>query len=139
MNLIEWTEDLRLGVTVIDRQHERLIGIVNRLSKAHNDGSAAEIISDIIDELIIYTASHFSLEEEYFDQFRYASAEEHKAEHEALIGKVTQFANAFNRGSTEGRPVLAGELLEFLDIWLRYHMMVTDAKFVSLFRERGLT
>jgi hemerythrin len=139
MALIEWNDDLKLGVAQIDRQHERLIGIVNRLDQATREGRATDVISAIIDELIIYTATHFSMEEEYFTRFQYPNAEEHKSEHAALIGKVNEFANDYNKGLPGSRSALAGELLNFLGIWLRYHMLETDAKFVKLFKERGLT
>ena len=31
MALIEWDDSLKLGIAVVDRQHERLVGIINRL------------------------------------------------------------------------------------------------------------
>ena len=139
MALIDWNDSLKLGVAVVDGQHERLIGIVNRLHEAINEGNAAEVISGIIDELIIYTATHFSLEEKYFVQFEYADAEEHKREHDALIARVNAFANDYENGSPEDRSSLARQLLQFLGIWWRYHMQETDAKFVALFHERGLS
>ena len=139
MALIDWNDSLKLGVAVIDQQHERLIGIVNRLHEATVEGREADVISGILDELIVYTATHFSLEEKYFAEFGYADAEEHKLEHAALIEKVNAFVNDFEHGPPESRSALAQELMEFLAIWWRYHMLDTDAKFVKLFNERGLT
>ena len=138
MSLIEWNDSLKLGIAVVDRQHERLVGIINRLHEATMDGRGADVIGEILDELIIYTATHFSMEEKYFAQFEYADAEEHKREHDALIEKVSAFANDFERALGSSRSDLARELLQFLQIWWRYHMMETDSKFVTLFKERGL-
>lgn len=139
MALIEWNDSLKLGVAVVDRQHERLVGIINRLHEATMEGRGTDVISEIMDELIIYTATHFSMEEKYFAQFDYPDAEEHKREHDALIEKVSAFANDFEKALRSSRPALAKELLQFLQIWWRYHMMETDSKFVTLFKERGLT
>ena len=139
MALIAWNDSLKLGVAVVDRQHERLIGIINRLHEATMEGRGAEVIGEILDELIIYTATHFSMEEKYFAQFEYPDAEEHKCEHAALIEKVDTFANDFQRALRGSKLDLAKELLEFLKIWWRYHMMETDSKFVTLFKEKGLT
>ena len=139
MALIEWDDSLKLGVAVVDAQHERLIGIVNRLHEAIMEGRGADVIGEIMDELIVYTATHFSMEEKYFAQFNYADAEEHKQEHDALIEKVTAFVDDFERAPAESRAALAKELLQFLQIWWRYHMMDTDSKFVALFRQKGLT
>ena len=138
MSLIEWNDSLKLGIAVVDRQHERLVGIINRLHQATLDGRGADVIGEILDELIIYTATHFSMEEKYFAQFEYADAEEHKREHDALIEKVSALANDFEKAIRGSESDLAKELLQFLQIWWRYHMMETDSKFVTLFKERGL-
>lgn len=139
MALIEWNDSLKLGIAVVDQQHERLIAIVNHLQDATLEGREAGVISEIIDELIIYTATHFSMEEKYFAEFEYADAEEHQQEHAALIAKVNAFANEFENCLPGGRAALARQLLQFLGIWWRYHMMETDAKFVALFHEKGMT
>lgn len=139
MALIEWNDSLKLGVAVVDRQHERLVGIINRLYQATTEGRGADVISEILDELIIYTATHFRMEEKYFAQFEYPDAEEHKREHDALIEKVSAFTNDFEKALPNSRSDLAKELLQFLQIWWRYHMLETDSKFVALFKERGLT
>src|SRR5471030_1293118 len=139
MALFEWNDSLKLGIAVVDRQHERLVGIINRLHEATMEGRGTDIIGEIMDELIIYTATHFSMEEKYFDQFDYPDAEEHKREHEALIEKVAAFANDFEKAPRSARSALAKELLQFLQLWWRFHMMETDSKFVTLFKEKGLT
>ena len=138
MALIEWNDSLRLGVEVVDHQHERLIGIINRLHDATEHGRGAEVVSEILDELIVYTATHFSMEEKYFAQFSYADAEEHKQEHDALIAKVGDFANALESAEPGARDALVGELMQFMKIWWRYHMLETDSKFVALFKQKGL-
>jgi hemerythrin len=139
MALIEWNGGLKLGVAVVDRQHERLVGIINRLHEATLEGRGANVIGEIMDELIVYTATHFSMEEKYFAQFDYPDAEEHKREHDALIAKVSAFADDFQKAEHSSESALAAELLQFLQIWWRYHMMETDSKFVALFNEKGLT
>ena len=135
MPLITWEDGLTLGVAEIDQQHERIIRIVNRLEDATREGRAAEILSDILDELIIHTVTHFSTEEKYFAQFGYPDADAHKKEHAALIEKVNTFANDFNKRPAHGRFALARELLDFLKIWFSCHVLETDIKFVKLFRE----
>jgi len=139
MALIEWNDSLRLGINVVDHQHERLVSIINRLHDATVQGTGAEVVSEILDELFIYTATHFSTEEKYFTQFAYADAEDHKQEHDALIAKVSDFANALEHAEPAARAALVEELMQFMKIWWRYHMMETDSKFVALFKQKGLT
>ena len=139
MALIEWNDSLKLGIEVVDHQHERLIDIINRLHDATVHGTGAEVVDEILDELIIYTATHFSMEEKYFAQFAYADAEEHKQEHDALIAKVSDFADELEHAEPAARAALVEELMQFMKIWWRYHMMETDSKFVALFKQKGLT
>ena len=139
MALIEWDDSLKLGIAVVDRQHERLVGLINQMHEAVVEGRGTEVIGEILDELIIYTATHFSMEEKYFAQFEYADAEEHKLEHNALIEKVSALAADFENAPNSSRSIQAKELLQFLQIWWRYHMMETDSKFVTLFKQKGLT
>ena len=139
MALIQWNGSLKLGIEVVDRQHERLVGIINRLHDAAVHGRGVEVIGEILDELIVYTATHFSMEEKYFEDFEYEDAEEHKLEHDALIAKVNEFANQLEVAVRDSKAALVKELLQFLKIWWRYHMMETDSKFVALFKEKGLT
>jgi hemerythrin len=136
MALINWDDSLRLGVAEVDQQHENIIRIVNRLDDATREGRGAEVISQILVELIIYTATHFSTEEKYFAQLGYPDAETHKDEHAELTAKVSAFANEFNSGLPSSRLTLPTELLHFLGIWWRYHILQTDLKFVKLFNER---
>lgn len=138
MALIKWDDSLKLGIAVVDRQHQHLIEIINRLHEAVVDGKGADVVSGILDELIVYTATHFKTEEKYFAEFEYEDAEEHKREHDALIQKVSDFADHFDSVLREGKSDPARELLDFLKIWWRYHMMETDSKFVALFKQKGL-
>ncbi|MEO8410674.1 MAG: bacteriohemerythrin, partial [Propionivibrio sp.] len=101
-------------------------------------GHGSDVISEILDRLIIYTATHFRTEEGYFVQFEYAESEEHKLEHATFIEKVAKFSADLNRGSEEGRRAVAGELMNFLELWWKYHILETDMKYAKLFKERGL-
>ena len=139
MSLIEWDDSLKLGIAVVDRQHERLVELINQFHEAVIEGRGTEVIGEILDELIIYTVTHFIMEEKYFAEFDYPDAEEHKLEHNALIEKVSDLAAELEKAPSDSRSVQAEELLQFLKIWWRYHMMETDSKFVALFKERGLT
>jgi hemerythrin len=119
MTLIKWDDSLKLGIAVVDRQHQHLIEIINRLHEATVEGRGADAVSGILDELIVYTATHFSMEEKYFAEFDYPDAEEHKREHDALIQKVSDFADHYESALRDGKSDPARDLLEFLKIWWR--------------------
>ncbi len=139
MAQITWNEKFSVGVAEIDRQHKRLLNMINDLDEAVNSGKRKDAISRILDELIIYTATHFRTEEKYFVQFGYPEGEEHKDEHAVCVKMVNKFVRDFNSESQGGKlAALTDELLSFLGIWWKYHILETDNKYAKFFREHGL-
>ncbi len=138
MARITWNDGLRTGVIEVDRQHENLIGMINALERAAETGQGKDAISEIIDGLIIYTATHFRMEEKYFARFEYADAVEHKLEHGVFIKKVGKFAREVDKASDSNLAGLIAELIEFLGMWWNYHILESDMKYARLFREKGL-
>ena len=138
MVLVNWNVSLSVGVSEVDQQHRKLISIINMLDDAARAGKGSEVISEILDRLIIYTATHFKTEEKYFDEFEYAEADEHKEEHATFIERVAKYSADLNSGSEAGRRAVAEELMSFLELWWKYHILETDMKYAKLFREKGL-
>jgi hemerythrin len=138
MTLLAWTNELSMGLPEIDRQHKKLIGMINQLDDETRAGTGTDAISGILDELIIYSATHFRMEEKYFDQFGYADSEVHKQEHAALAEKVDQFSAELNSADEDRRRAVIAELMSFLSIWWKYHILETDMKYAKLFREKGV-
>jgi hemerythrin len=139
MAQIAWNEGFSVGVAEIDRQHKRLMAMINDLDEAVTSGQRKDAISRILDELIIYTATHFRTEEKYFAQYGYPEGEEHQDEHAVCIKMVTKFAKDFNSEMQgEKLAALTDELVSFLGIWWKYHILETDLKYAPFFREKGL-
>jgi len=138
MPLISWDDRLVMGLPEIDRQHHKLINLINQLDEQTKAGKGKDAIGEILDELIIYSATHFWMEERYFDQFGYADAEEHKQEHAALAEKVGNFAAELNSADESRVQAVLAELINFLSIWWKYHILDTDMKYARLFREKGV-
>ncbi len=80
----------------IDRQHKKLKTTINDLNEAATTGRGKVVISRILDELIIYTATHFRTEEKYFAQFGYPDGEVHMDEHALCNRMATKFVRDFN-------------------------------------------
>jgi hemerythrin len=138
MALITWNDDLSMGLPEIDRQHRKLVGMINQLDEETRAGKGKDATGEILDELIIYSATHFRMEEKYFDEFGYADGELHKQEHAALAEKVETFAAELNSADESARGAVIAELMNFLAIWWKYHILDTDMKYAALFREKGL-
>ena len=132
--LISWSSRLALGVNEIDRQHRKLMDIINALYGAMRAGKAQSTLASLLDELAEYTVYHFNNEEKYFDRFRYAETAEHKRAHEKLKGQVMEFIGQFKSGRAE----VSMDLMDFLKDWLTSHIMKTDKRYVPFMKEHGI-
>lgn len=133
MKRLEWTDRFSVGVAEIDAQHQRIVGMINRLREAEERGAARADVSEILVEMTDYLDEHFGTEEKYMERFGYPDLKMHRGEHVAFARKTLAFCRAFR----EGRESLA-EVLRFLETWLLDHILMTDAKYGPCFREHGL-
>jgi len=134
MSLIKWNDSFSVNVVKIDQEHKKLFEMVNELTDAMKAGHGKDVLGNILDRLISYTASHFQLEENYFQQVKYPEAAEHKKEHVAFVRKVTDFKREFD----EGRATVSVNILQFLSKWLQTHIKGTDQKYSSFLNEKGI-
>ena len=77
-------------------------------------------------DLVRYTENHFRDEERILQRCDYPDLAKHKAQHDALTGKVHQFATDLRAG----RASVSMDLLTFLRDWLYNHILKTDADYV---------
>ena len=141
MALKTWNTSMALNISEIDYQHKQLSGLIRRLHETKNDAGSNDVVNDIVKRLVDYTRYHFATEVKYFDQFGYSETEHHKEEHKYLLQQVDRFRIALDSGSTRldgSSRALTDELWDFLMNWFINHIQVTDKKYVSLFKTRGL-
>ncbi len=133
-NLIDWTNDLSVGIEEIDEQHKILVSLVNRLYQGIIHQTDVTVLQEVLNELVQYTIVHFSVEESLMRIFDYPSYEEHKQYHLELTQQVKNFSGKFK----SGKATISMELLSFLRKWLTNHIMVEDKKYTPFFLDRGL-
>ncbi|MCP4353146.1 MAG: hemerythrin family protein [Desulfobacterales bacterium] len=134
MPLIQWDDSLNVNVAEIDRQHQRLVEMINDLDDAMRQGKGKDVLGKIIDGLIAYAATHFRTEERYFDLFGYPEANNHKKEHSEFVKKISEFKDGFEKGKLG----LSIQVMNFLRDWLQKHIKEVDKKYGPFFNEMGL-
>jgi hemerythrin-like metal-binding protein len=132
--LFPWTDKLSLGLPEIDKQHKKLVSLINQLYQAMKSQKGAAQSGEILHELAQYTVTHFAYEEKLFDTHNYTERSGHKKQHAALVDKVTAFQKEFN----SGRAGLSMDLMNFLMDWLKEHILKTDAAYVPFFRSKKI-
>ncbi|MEI7810892.1 MAG: bacteriohemerythrin [Ignavibacteria bacterium] len=134
MPFINWNQRYSVGINEIDNQHKKLVNYINELHEAMKAGKAKEALSIIIQNLIKYTQTHFTLEEKYFAQFDYPDTAGHKREHQLFVSKVLDYQGRFLTGSS----IVSIEIINFLRDWLIHHICVVDKKYSPFLIERGV-
>ena len=126
IDFIEWKEEYSVNIEEIDNQHKRLFELLNELNSSMRIGQGRQVIDKIIKQLVSYTEYHFSIEEKYFKMFNYEFAEEHIREHQEFIEKIQKFQKEYE----EGKLTVTLEVLEFLNNWIKHHILGNDKKYV---------
>jgi len=119
-----WDPSYRIGVDVIDRQHQKLFGIGNRFYNAWRQRVRGAALSRIFDELIEYTAYHFAEEERLMQEIGYPALPQHRANHEELV----ELVNHYRMQLKSRAPGAEKQALEFVRTWLRAHVLDADRK-----------
>ena len=121
--MYQFTNDCRIGIPEIDKEHEHLFELLNQTNTALlvPDADVAAITSRLLNELYDYAMEHFAHEEAYMRSIDDPELNRQMTEHEAFRNKVTS-------ALTEGDLTLdtAKELLSFLAKWLYRHILGSD-------------
>jgi hemerythrin len=121
---IIWDESLSVDGGEIDEDHRRLVDLFNILSRAVEEGDAAEYIDAVLEELVSCTIWHFRHEERLMLMYKYDGIEAHKDEHNDLIDSVRELQQKFHK---ENR-LLTNEDIEYLEDWLTQHILGQDMR-----------
>jgi len=133
MASIEWNEDLSVKIPSIDKQHQVLIGLINKFDDAKQSGGANMVLKNILKELVRYTQAHFIYEEALFTNYGYPESDNHKVAHVKLFEKVEKF----NQAELDGNEDIYNEISEFLNSWLYQHILKEDMAYSRHLVEKG--
>ncbi len=120
--LITWEPSLSVGVESIDKQHRRLVDMVNDLHTSMLAGHGQDALGKILSGLVAYTHEHFRHEEQLMRTHGYPTSDVHFKQHRELEKTVQEFGTRF----AEGKERISIELSRFLKDWLTHHIMRTD-------------
>lgn len=132
--LIEWSDELSVGIQEIDEQHKVLVGLVNEMDEAIRQHHGSEVTAEILQRLAEYTKIHFAVEESLFRIFDYPGYEEHKKQHDELIREVMDLQEKVD----SGKKSVSFQLLHFLKMWLTQHILDSDKEYGPYLLKSGL-
>ncbi len=125
MALIEWQPRFTVGVPDLDKQHKKLIALINDLHDAMLSGKGSAAQQGILAELIQYTRTHFEVEEAFMRSVQFPGFGDHRLNHE----KLTRDVLVFQKNLQAGNVILSIDLMTFLRDWLQNHILVEDSQY----------
>jgi len=125
-----WTDQLNIGIGVIDQQHRRIVEYINQLDDARSNGYSRDEIGNLINELVDYTISHFGFEESLQEEANYPFIKAHKKVHDLFAQRVSDFQTRFNQGEDVTKA-----LNSLLVTWLFNHIKRDDADYVQTVKQ----
>lgn len=131
---LPWKKEYELGIEIIDTQHKEFVQALNDLYLAIGEGNVKEKIYRILSEIQQYVDLHFQTEENYFDEFEYEGAAEHKIKHQEFRDKFAEIKDKYKNDELG----MTFELTDFMEDWLLDHLVAMDKKYVTCFKEHGL-
>lgn len=138
---VVWTKEYSIGIEEMDKQHQRLLVLINRVEIVSQMDSKRDDFKDkcleVIQDVINYTVLHFASEEVLLRMFEYPDYVEHKNTHDkfvAFINKKQLHAQSlFANGKHDEMNLELDDLYQFLKKWLLGHIMKTDTEYTKFF------
>jgi len=134
MALIDWSDELELGIASIDEQHKTLVKIVNDFHQGLANGCARESIDNVLRQLFHYIHTHFTYEEKLLEKHAYPYTEQHRQKHNELIKQAETLRDKL----TEGRIMIGMDILSFLKGWILHHILEEDKAYVNFLISKGI-
>lgn len=125
---MEWKDEYKLGIPIIDEQHKKLFEISENLTYIHEINELKEIFL-FLDE---YLNFHFKTEEKLMEKYNYPYLEEHKKIHNELKEKIEGYIELYFMGNSS----VLDDLEELIIQWIETHILGEDKKYYSYIREK---
>ncbi len=132
MPLMTWKDEYSVKVRTIDQQHKKLIDLLNQMFDAMRAQRGKEVVGQVLADLVTYTSTHFTYEEDLMKKHGYASYESHRLQHQMLVKKVLDFQKDFQ----SARSSATIDVMNFLKEWLTTHILGTDRQYTAFFESK---
>jgi len=133
METIIWSGSLSVGVKEMDSQHQKLIGMINRLIEEQHVLTEPATIAELLTEMTDYAQVHFRAEEYLMAEYGYERLDSQKHSHAGFLDKTVEFMDA-----SVGPNILSKALLEYLSSWLTGHILHEDMQYKEFFAKKGI-
>lgn len=135
MAYIEWTNELSVGVNEIDKQHQKLIDLINQLHESKDKEIDKITLNKVFEALVAYTKIHFTFEEKMLLEKAYPDLDDHKNTHKIFVDQLNVFMRQFKNNDDKQ---VSFSLLAFLKSWISKHIMVNDKEYGNYLKKKSV-
>ena len=128
-----WNDNLKIGVSLIDREHKELCDRIDRLLAACSQGKGSKEIAETVDFLQEYTVKHFGDEEKLQRASGYPKCQEHKAMHEYFVSKIADLKKDISENGANVANI--SKTNYFLMDWLLNHIQKVDKELAQYIKD----
>ena len=135
-----WKDKYKLGVALIDKEHEELFRRVEAFMKTLRSneswGDKVHEVNETLEFMKVYVVEHFSHEEAYQKKIGYPGLEDHKKKHDEMVEYVVGVSDQYEKSGFDQQLMqqFGGRLLA----WLVNHVAVEDQRIASYAIEKGV-
>ena len=127
---IKWDPKFKIGIPVIDEQHEHLVKLCNdfyqSLLQNKDSDSYRKLIKETLEKCLNYAATHFKEEERLMQASKFSGYKQHKAAHD-------EFAAQCMITSSEIDSLTVSEAIKFAHFlydWINTHIAHEDRLYI---------
>jgi hemerythrin len=132
--MIEFDDNLLTHVEEMDKQHMRLVALLNNVYELLKEGKKEEAFELFKRELLSYVEYHLSEEEKFMEKIGYPGLDDHRKVHDMFRREVYNLAPHIEKGD----PKAFRGALSYAWGWLYTHIAKTDKKYGIYAKEKGL-
>jgi hemerythrin-like metal-binding protein len=98
------------------------------------EGKSGSVMKEIMKELVDYTETHFSHEEQFLTANDWKDIANHKKIHRTFVDKIVQVQKEIE----SGKVTVSSDIMEFLKDWLMSHIVKTDKEYGKFYSAKGI-
>lgn len=131
---MRWKNEYKIGIPVIDTQHQQLFLCENELSEALSKGLRPSAIDNLLTQLGFYVTRHFTMEEQYMRASSYPGLSEQLEAHHYFTKRFADIQLEFKQHGLNPNVVRAVQ--NELSLWIKTHVLGLDQAFGAYYKEQ---
>ena len=134
MDILKWRTSYETGVSSMDAQHQRLIGLVNQMYNIMRNNEGNYALDTILQKLSDYAVSHLKDEEALLREHSYPDIDEQELNHAGYLEQMKKLYSELEKD----REKATKEIYTFLRFWWINHIVGIDKKYGPFLLKEGV-